>query len=75
MITELGIVWRRVRFDTDEVHGGSFAEYACDEHPRLTRIVQRQNTDAEYVETFHVSGLVQYYHTPGEALDAMRANP
>lgn len=74
LITEPGLTWQRVKM-ADGQRGASFTEYRCVEHPRLTRMVQRQNRDADFVEFYHVDGVGNYYHTPQQALVAMRSNP
>lgn len=75
IITEPGLTWRRTAVG-DSSRGGSFMQYTCVEHPRLTRLVQRPNRDAEFTEVYCVDGIAaQFYHTPSEALAAMRANP
>lgn len=74
LITEPGLTWTRA-YSADDVNGGTYTEYRCVEHPRLTRLVQRPNDSEPYCESYHVRGLVNYYHTPAQALAAMRANP
>ena len=75
IVTEPGLTWRRAAVG-DSAGGGSFTQYQCVEHPRLKRLVQRPNRDAEYTEVYCVEGIAaQFYHTPTEALIAMRANP
>lgn len=56
-------------------HGAAWTEYRCREQPRLTRMIQRANAEGEYVETFHVDGIGNYYHTEDAAVAAMESNP
>lgn len=74
MNRELPPIWRQVRNDIDPRYGGECIERQCVQHDRLTSLTQRPNQESEFVTTYHVDGLAQIYHTPGEALQALREN-
>jgi len=74
ILDESGLTWQRTAMG-DGARGATFSEYRCVEHPRLTRLTQRANHDAELVETYSVEGIGNYYHSAVEALAAMEANP
>ena len=76
MIVADGLTWRGIRALSIADTGGDCREYRCVEHPRLTRMVQRPNRDADAVETFHVKGVsTQHWHSAREAIAAAEANP
>jgi hypothetical protein len=66
--------WDFVSLGMNGVSGGECSEHRCRQFPRVTRLVQRPNKDEDWITTFHVDGLVNYYHSADEALAAMRAN-
>jgi hypothetical protein len=71
---EAGCVWRCVRV-AHGPRGEQLLEYDCPGRPRLRRMVQRPTADGPLIESYHVQGLAQVYHTPGEAVAALKANP
>ena len=74
ILDESGLTWHAVQGGMD-THGSTFTEYGCLEYPRLTRLVQRATDDGEYVETYSVRGIANYYRSAAEAIEAMKANP
>lgn len=74
LIDEHGFAWACVRTDHGP-RGEQLAEYRCEQHPRLSQLVQRSNQDEPYVATFHITGLAQVYRSLDAALEALRSNP
>ena len=76
---ENGLTWRLVSSDQVTIHESgvisSMKLYRCVEHPRISRVVQRANVDEPWIETFHLVGLPQHWHSAGEAVRASEANP
>lgn len=70
---EVGLSWSCVRIEHGP-RGEELRESRC-QHPRLVKLVQRPSQDADWVETYHVEGLAQVYHTPSQALQALEHNP
>ena len=66
--------WHAVQGGTGS-HGARWTEYRAVEFPRLTRMVQRVSDQDDYIETYHVDGLTNYWHDEAAAVTAMRANP
>lgn len=71
---EAGLIWHRFAAGYGP-KGGDFVEWQCEQHPRLSRMVQRATGDSPPVETYHVDGLAKHFKTPHQALEALRANP
>lgn len=75
ILDEFGLTWHATQGGMGD-GGARWTEYRCLEHPRLSRLVQRPNSDSEFVETYHVAGIgAQHWHTAAEAIEAMEANP
>jgi hypothetical protein len=75
MSLDADLTWDLLSLEMDGASGGECAEYRCSQCPRLTRLLQRPNRDADWVETYHVEGVSNYYHSAAAAIEAMRANP
>ena len=70
----MNVTWSELQSATGP-HGEYCQVWRCDEHPRVTRIRQRANADAEWVDLFYVEGLANHWHTVEDAIDAARVNP
>lgn len=70
----MSLDWDFVSLEMDGTTGGECTEHVCRQHPRLTRLVQRPNRDAEWITTYHVRDVSNYYATPEAALAAMASN-
>ena len=79
ILDENGLSWRQVSSDQVTNHDSgavsSMTLYRCVEHPRVSRVVQRANVDEPWIETFHLVGLPQFWHSAGDAVKAMEENP
>jgi hypothetical protein len=48
----------------------------CVEQPRVYRLMQRSNEDADWIVSYHVEGIpAQVYHSAEDAVEAARSNP
>jgi hypothetical protein len=74
IVDEPGVTWRCVRAARGP-RGEQLLEYDSPGRPRLRRMVQRPTPNGPVIESYHVQGLAQVYHTPGEAVAALRDNP
>ncbi len=70
---EHGLTWRCISHALGP-GGERCTRYACVGQPRLERLVQCV-AGGELTESYHVAGLAQVYHSPGEAVAAMWSNP
>jgi hypothetical protein len=69
-----GLTWSLTSIYMDGATGGECTEYQCRDHDRLTMMMQRPNSDADWTTTYHVDGILNYYQTAAEAIEAMRMN-
>lgn len=70
------LTWHLIEQRMDPPTGGECSECQCDQHPRVSRLTQRPNRDAEWITTYEVAGIAaQHYASAAEALAAMRSNP
>jgi hypothetical protein len=74
ILDEAGLRWQILRSAMGP-HGEECVQRGCVQHKRITSLTQRPNADAGYVTLYYVDGLANQYHTPAEALRAMRENP
>ena len=66
------LTWRRI--GSGYGPGGSdFVEYACDQEPAVTMLVQHRTGDGPAITTFHVEGVAKHYRTAEAALEVVRA--
>jgi hypothetical protein len=69
------LTWTLIEWGNDPMVGGEFLEDRCDQHERITRLRQRPNREADWSESYHVAGLMNYYHSDKDAIAASEANP
>lgn len=75
ILDEDGVLWEQIDHRIDQRYGGECVVHSCVSHPRVTRMTQRPNLEAEWLTTYHCDGIVaQHWSTAAEAIAAMEAN-